>query len=100
MMCLCALPLSGELRSIPCSIITLVSIYNHPSITLINTILSLIHPPPPEIATDGSIFSHVGSKLFSEEDISVLAYEEAWPLKMLEFSCRAQLAYQVGGSGL
>lgn len=45
--------------------------------------------------TDGSIFDHVGSKLLTEDELSVLAYEEAWPLKMLEYPQRSHLAYRV-----
>ena len=45
--------------------------------------------------TDGSIFDKVGSKLFTEEELSELAYEEAWPLKMLDYSERTHLAYRV-----
>jgi len=45
--------------------------------------------------TDGSIFNKVGNKLFTEEDLSEICYEEAWPLKMLEYSQRSHLAYRI-----
>ena len=45
--------------------------------------------------TEGSAYAAVGSKVMSAEDLQEMIYSEGWPLALLAFPARAQLAFRV-----
>jgi hypothetical protein len=45
--------------------------------------------------TDKAVYSEVGSKIVEASEISEMAYTEGWPISILEYPQRSQLAYRI-----
>lgn len=45
--------------------------------------------------TDKAVYTEVGSKIVEASEISEMAYTEGWPISILEYPQRSQLAYRI-----